>query len=318
MDTCERYRLFADWEAAGSSPTYERLARAVGESRPLIDLLEELPAPKRQPNLLLASARLLGAPLEDPAAFITYVLSSWDDVSAAKQDRSTQTNEAARTGTLLPVIAQIPGPIALIEVGCSPGLCVYPDQYGICYDGRPALAAHSTVHIDVATNGSVLIPTVLPDVVARIGVDLNPLDVNDMADRSWLEALVWPEHDTRLARLRSAASIVAHDPPTLLRGDLVETIDDALALVPSDATAIVFHSAVLNYIPGENRRRFAERLAPHPEVVWISNEGPGVIDGLASDLRPPTGAGSGAFFITGRNGADVIGISDPHGSWISW
>ncbi|MCP3855438.1 MAG: DUF2332 domain-containing protein [Actinomycetia bacterium] len=318
MDTREWYNLFAEHEAAGSSPTYERLARAVGESQPLVALLEELPAPKRQPNLLFASARLLGAPIDDPPAFITYVLSSWDEVAAVMQERSTQTNEAARTGTLLPVIAQISGPIALIEVGCSAGLCLYPDRYAISYDGQPALARHSTVHIDVATNGSVLIPTILPDVVARIGVDLNPLDVNDLADRSWLEALIWPEHNTRLARLRAATSIVAHDPPVLLRGDLVETIDQALALVPSGATPIVFHSAVLNYISSEDRKRFAEQLSSHTEVVWISNEGPGVIDGLASHLRPPLGAGSAAFFITGRNGSDVIGISDPHGTWISW
>lgn len=137
MDTREWYDAFAEYEASGSSATYERLARAVVESPELVDLLERLPAPKRQPNLLFAAARLVGAPIDDPAQFTEYVLSSWDDVSAVVRERSTQTNEAARTSTLLPVIAQIPGPIALIEVGCSAGLCLFPDRYSISYDRGP-------------------------------------------------------------------------------------------------------------------------------------------------------------------------------------
>ncbi|MCP4222654.1 MAG: DUF2332 domain-containing protein, partial [Actinomycetia bacterium] len=267
MDTKGRYDLFAKYEAAGSSPTYERLARAVGGSASLLELLEELPAPKRQPNLLFASGRLLGAPIDDPDDFITYVESSWDEVSAVMREHSTQTNEAARTATLLPVLSQLPGPIALIEVGCSAGLCLYPDRYRISYDGQPALVADSPVRIDVTTNGSVLIPTVLPEVVARIGIDLNPLDITDGASQSWLEALIWPEHHARLARLRAAMAMARHDPPLMLQGDLVDTIDDALALVPTGATPVVFHSAVLNYISRADRKRFAERLARDPDIV---------------------------------------------------
>jgi hypothetical protein len=41
--------------------------------------------------------------------------------------RSTQTNEPARCATLLPVLAQLPQPLALNEVGASAGLCLLPD-----------------------------------------------------------------------------------------------------------------------------------------------------------------------------------------------
>lgn len=50
-----------------------------------------------------------------------------------------------------------------------------------------------------------------------------------------------------------------------------------------------------------------EAVAHHPDVVWISNEGPGVIDGLATDLRPPPNVASAAFFITARNGTEPQG-----------
>lgn len=104
----------------------------------------------------------------------------------------------------------------------------------------------------------------------------------------------------------------------MLHGDLIDTIDDAIAVAPTGATPVVFHSAVLNYISRNDREPFADRLARHPDVCWISNEGPGVLDGVATDLRPPSGANSAAFFITALGGTNVVGISDPHGSWISW
>jgi hypothetical protein len=34
----------------------------------------------------------------------------------------------------------------------------------------------------------------LPQVVARVGIDMNVLHVEREADRRWLRALIWPEH----------------------------------------------------------------------------------------------------------------------------
>jgi hypothetical protein len=48
-------------------------------------------------------------------------------------------------------------------VGCSAGLCLYPDRYAISYDGGRPLA-ESAVRIDVATTGPVPIPDRLPEV----------------------------------------------------------------------------------------------------------------------------------------------------------
>jgi hypothetical protein len=317
VDTRDRYIAFARAEAAGSSETYERLALAVADSPAVLDLLDQLPPLKRQPNLIFAAARILGAPMSDPPGFGAFVEANWDEVAAIIRTRATQTNEAARTGTILPVIAAIEGPVAAIEVGCSAGLCLYPDRYAISYDGRPPLVPSSRVTIDVATTGPVPVPERVPDVVARIGVDLNPIDIGEPEARAWLEALIWPEHHHRLARLRAAASIVASDPPTLLRGDLEDTVDAALALVPDGATPIVFHSAVLYYVSEEGRRRFAAELDRHDGLVCVSNEPPGAVDGVTTNLPPPAFATRAAYFVVGR-GQRAVGIADTHGSWISW
>ena len=54
--TAENYRAFA-LEASGRSPSYERLATEVASDPAILGFLDELPAPKRQPNLLFAAAR---------------------------------------------------------------------------------------------------------------------------------------------------------------------------------------------------------------------------------------------------------------------
>ena len=50
-------------------------------------------------------------------------------------ERRTQTNEPARCALMLPLLAALPQPLALLEVGASAGLCLLPDRYGYDYDG---------------------------------------------------------------------------------------------------------------------------------------------------------------------------------------
>ena len=46
---------------------------------------------------------------------------------------------------LVTALADIAGPVGLVEVGSSAGLCLYPDRYSYEFDGRPVgRAAPST------------------------------------------------------------------------------------------------------------------------------------------------------------------------------
>ncbi len=141
-------------------------------------------------------------------------------------------------------------------MGTSAGLCLYPDRYGYDYDGRP-VGPPSPVQLRCTTSGPVPVPTALPEVVARIGIDLNPLDVTDPDDLAWLRALVWPGpvEAERLQRLDAAAAIAAQEPPRLLTGDLLDQLPDALALLPDGATPVVLHTAVLPYVGAAAVRR---------------------------------------------------------------
>jgi hypothetical protein len=256
--------------------------------------------------------------VHDTSLALRYIDDDWDELSALMMQRSTQTNEPARVGILLPLLASIDGRIAVIEVGASAGLCLYPDRYRLRYDGGPWLGPDtSPVSIDVLASGTVHLATVNLDIGWRAGIDLNPLDVNHADDIAWLKACIWPEHLDRLRRLEGAVTVAAADPPRLERGDLVERIDDVLAAVPSGMTPVVFHSAVLAYLPPERRITFREAMDRHPDVLWISNEGPGVLQGVTTTLTPPAGAATKAYFIVATSGRDHVGIADPHGSWLT-
>lgn len=159
MDTAGLYRRFAAREARGNSPRYEALAEQIAEDDELTSLIGRLPDPKRQPNLLLAAVRFLGGPTDAPDAFRTWVRDHWDEVRETVLTRRTQTNEPGRCATLLPLPASLPRPLALIEVGASAGLCLYPDRYRYSYDGRPAFGpAGSPVTLDCHTSGPVPLP----------------------------------------------------------------------------------------------------------------------------------------------------------------
>jgi hypothetical protein len=115
--------------------------------------------------------------------------------------------------------------------------------------------------------------------VARVGVDLDPVDVTDADDARWLRACVWPDQPERAARLEAELALAATAPPLLLQGDPVEVLPDALAHVPTDALPVVTTTWALSRFPLERRLRFLHRLddaAADRAVAWVSAEGVGV------------------------------------------
>jgi len=186
----------ADVELRGVSLSYEALCRAVAASEQVCALIDGLPTGKRQPNLLLGSVRYLGGPVDEPAAFLDFVTSQWDVLEPTILTHRTQTNEPGRCATLLPLLASLPQPLALLEVGASAGLCLYPDRYSYRYAtiaGEHRLG-DSGVVLSCTVTGAAPLPDHLPEVVWRAGLDLNPLNAAEAQDRAWLASLIWPEH----------------------------------------------------------------------------------------------------------------------------
>ncbi|WP_200845193.1 DUF2332 domain-containing protein [Roseomonas sp. 18066] len=307
--TAARYRRFAADEARGRSPLYERLSDFVANDAEILDFLLTLPEPKRQPNLLLAAFRHLFGVQEDAQIFRATLLAETGPLRALMLARATQTNEPGRCATLLPLLATLPQPLALLEVGASAGLCLLPDFYS--YDFNGTRLGTGGPLLPCAVNAATPIPTEVPQVVWRAGLDLNPLDAADPEDRAWLECLVWPEQTARRDRLRAALDIAAVQRPRVVQGDLLsEALPRLAAEAPRDATLVIFHTAVLAYLPPAGRAAFAatvKDLCHH----WISNEAPGV-------MPWPVAAGAeGGQFVMAIDGAPCA-RTDPHGARLDW
>jgi hypothetical protein len=306
----ENYRRFALREASGRSPVYAALATAVAADPEVLAFLDGLPPGKRQPNLLFAAARLLLGEVPDIDALRSLAAAPTGELATVMLERRTQTNEPGRCATLLPALAMLSGPLAVVEVGASAGLCLNLTRYSYEYGTRRipgADPAAPTLRCSVLGGSPRL---TMPDVTWVAGIDLNPLDPADPADRSWLECLVWPGQPERAARLSAALDTAVRWPVPVHPGDLVETLPEILEKVPPGATPVVLHSAVLVYVDVDVRSRFAD-LVRSLGVHWVSNEAPGVVvtaDPPSYDTAP---------FVLAVDG-ERVAYTHPHGDWIDW
>ncbi|MEV0355198.1 DUF2332 domain-containing protein [Nocardia sp. NPDC050697] len=310
--SAERYLAFAEREARGESPVYEEWATSVATDASAQALIGTLPADKRQPNLILAAARLHGADGIAAERFPAWLVQHWPAVRATALARRTQTNEVGRAAVLLPALARFAGPLALIEVGASAGLCLYPDRFGYDYAGGPRLEpadGPSAVRLACTATGPVPFPARLPQVAHRAGIDLHPLNPADPDDRRWLETLVWPGQAARVERLRAALDIAAAEPPRLIAGDLNEHLADLVHELASAATVVVFHSAVLGYLSPPERERFRRTVTGLP-CHWVSNEAPGVFPDFAPEPPPRQ------FVLAVDQRA--VAFTGPHGQSLHW
>ena len=312
------YSRFADHEARGRSPLYEALARGVANDVEVLAFLQTLPSVKQQPNLLFAALRSVAETPSDFRDFKHRLLGNADAVRAVMLARATQTNEPARCATLLPILARLPQPLALIEVGAAAGLCLLPDFYGYDFGSRvihPEAGDGEFPLFSCAASPNTPLPTRMPQIVWRAGLDVNPLDATNSDHAAWLETLVWPEQTARLNGLRRALRIAAAQRPRVVAGSLTSDALPALCReAPADATLVVFHTAVLGYVADQaERQNFADKVGSLCRY-WISNEVPRVFPGIADHAGEPSQAGR---FLLSVN-RTPIAWTDPHGAAIEW
>ena len=90
----------------------------------------------------------------------------------------------------------------------------------------------------------------------------------------------------------------------MIQGDLTTDLPALAAEAPRDATLVIFHTAVLAYVPSAGRKAFRDALTG----TWIACEGPNVLD-----LEP----GPPSLFALTLDGRRVA-WADPHGASLSW
>ncbi len=315
----ERYDRFAREEAPTRSPLYAAWAAGVASDARLQQLIATLPATRRQPPLVFAITRMLGAPESDVASWTRWVLAHREELVREVANRGLQTNEPLRCAALLPALSAIAGPIALVELGASAGLCLHLERYSYRYGAGPTLdppGGASAVVLWSQLTGAP--PLRLPEIVWRTGIDLAPLDAADPADARFLRALVWPGETGRLERIDAALDIARAHPVPLVRADASApgVLRAAVATAPGEATLVVTTPGLLPHLDRAGRTRLLAEITAlrsiRPDLRWITLDPPGlaVSGGADADTGVPG-------FVLAIDGAPV-GRADPLGGWVEW
>ena len=340
------YRRFGEIDAAEASPLYERVAVALSESDEALRAIEAAPARKQHPTVILAALHDLALAGRAPALAAAYAAADADAAAGAAIDtllrmtdsvvaiavrRQMRTYDTGCCAVLYPAIAEAArrvgaGTVGLIDVGNSAGLNLQVDRVGITYGNGQSLGDPSSrVQLSASIVGDRPIPAqAMPEVVARVSVAVDPIDVTDAEDARWLRACLRPDQPEPIARLEAEIALAASAPPLLLEGDAVEMLPDAFARVPGDALAVVTTTWALSQLPLERRLRFLHRLdaaAAGRAVAWVSAEGVGVAPAIPTlGDRRASGHSIIGLAACDRSAlrADAIGRCWSRGRWLEW
>ena len=316
-----------DWgKYTHGSPLYAELAEVVAEDPELLRVMNRI-GHLPPPNLMFGAVQSMlmdgsdgdlathyRSIVDDPAPphgvgpkFRSFVLAHEEEIVEMGNTRYTQTNECRRCVALLPMVSMAEfRAFHLIDVGTSAGLNLGLDRYGYRYGdqewnpgGEPLLLAESR---------GVAPELVEVEVLSRTGLDLNPIDPADESDRRWLDALIWPEHVERRARLRSALDMVASLDIDFVAGDALETMPNAMDGLPIGDPAVVMSSFTLNQFDAAQRDRLDSIVSGARSARPIHRVSMGELldesDGWAD------------LVVDDGNGALTVGRAHPHGEWI--
>jgi hypothetical protein len=108
------------------------------------------------------------------------------------------------------------------------------------------------------------------------------------------------------------------------RGDMIDDLPALIEEAPDDALLVIFHSAVLPYIPAKRRAAFPEVLVKASisrDIVCLSNEGPGAIpelDVLAPERNRLRFRLGRTHFSKGRARRELLALGHYHGWDLEW
>lgn len=261
---------------------------------------------------------------DDPVPVaVEFCMERAEQLTCRVKQRPPQTNEVGRACLLLVALDRIyreMGPLAHLDVGASAGLNLLIDQYGYDYGGRRVGGERLVLSCQVSPRPGDL-PTGLPAISSRLGMDRSPVDLEDPDQVRWLEACVWPDQADRFDRLRRAIGIARAHRVQVQPGDAVDDLRSALAgLGPGHP--VVTTSWVLTYLEPHRRRAFVAELdAVGADLSWVAAESPAYTpelpwpDGLAGTDRTVL------LLVRWRGGQrDITALATchPHGYWLRW
>ncbi|GAF15276.1 LOW QUALITY PROTEIN: hypothetical protein JCM19046_4399 [Bacillus sp. JCM 19046] len=328
------FLTFAELECKSSSELYYELAQKIALDADLLELCQAEKRGQPIPNLLFAAVHYLllrgsDHPLKQfypsvvahPdqtgdafAAFKEFCLSHQEEIEQLLQTKIVQTNEVRRCAYLYPVFSAVyktQKPLALIEIGTSAGLQLFWDKYAYAYgDGNTYGNEKSSLLLTTAIKSEVRppMPNEVPPVTDRFGLDLNTIDLHNEDEKQWLKALIWPEHQERLALFEQAATYVLEGSVHFKDGDGIAQLEPIANMIDKDSTICIFHTHVANQLPAEAKERLLNTIAAIGQTRDVFH--------IYNNMTDPYLHGDA--IINGTERKQTLAVTEGHGKWVEW
>ncbi len=363
-------QVAAAWSSAGAPASWALTASQFAVLRDdgeLLAIAATIPPDKLPPLLFSAAATFLilelePEPLRDsfprvgqpqaplaadfPARYRTLCLDHRERLLDLCSRHRYQMNEVGRCADLLPALApaiEEDREIVLVDVGTGAGLALHIDRYRYVYRGPGDSAvtvggSGSEVVIETELRGphAPPIPSKLPRIADRIGVDIEPLDIADPGVRDWLAACM-PQEITAVTRFEKAVQVALANPARSVRGDANEVLPGILAAAAEDALVCLTDTYVHVFFPAEDLLRFrslVERASIEHDLDWVSIDplvpmGERASDSVLGISVPPAllerNRRQGVFGVVGRlsyrggrRSGGLLGLAHPGAAWLEW
>ncbi len=336
-DLSQTFKRFASRETA-AIPLYYELSRSIADDEEMLALASRATS-KPVPNLLLSAVHYIA--LQNPDLPLAHYFPDIADPVAGGdpfpifkdfcreyrlqiidllETKRVQTNEVRRSAFLWPAFNLIQErlgdlPLALVEFGCSAGLNLLWDQYGYDYgNGQLYGRQSSPVQIHCELRGELRPPLSerVSKIVSRIGIDLNPINIQNQEEVDWLRALIWPGDQKRVVLLENALKVARLEQLDLRRGDVIEVLPQVLEELPEDLPVCVLNSFTFNQLSPEARERFQEMIESFGKKRRLFNL---MIAGSGQQYPEMT---LEEFEDGGQRHFQVLAQCAPHGQWLTW
>lgn len=346
---------------------YARMAMVVAERPSLAGLLLAAPPERRWATLLFGALHERLLALKDEGATLPALAQYYPSLHGSRKPdkalgdalesfvaahggrlretiarRITQTNEVGRSAVLWPALAEIARShggrsLALFDFGCSAGLNLGVDAFRIAYrhpDGSPWF------EVGGGAEGPLLPCRLLGGrppqdpwrIERRLGVDREPVDIQDAEALRWLRACLWPEEAARAERFEGALAVArAARHPVRAAPDGLAVLDSWLRELPAGMTPVLFNSWVLAYFTPEELAAHTARvhaLIREHGLVWLSAEDNtrlAATTGLPlTPARHASAPGTATYWaLSERDGqggvaSRLLASSHAHGEWLDW
>ncbi|HEX8901771.1 DUF2332 domain-containing protein [Vitreimonas sp.] len=273
----------------GVSRLYEALASGMMEDEDLLQILAEAPEPTLFCNRFFGAVHYLllqGVPGDlaafyatvqtsprPPAAaypsFRQFCLDNLEAILAIIGEREIQISDVRRSAVLLPAIIEVSAresgrQLALIDVGACAGFNLNFDRYHYDYGVHGRIGdRRAAIQLRCEFRGArkFELPTAIPPIGARLGIDSEPVDPADVSACNWMMALISPDDDTRLQYLRAALAETRACPPPILKGTAGDLLKIAMSNMDPQMNLCVMHTMTSHHFTPDERRAVDDALA---------------------------------------------------------